>query len=613
VIAYYAHHHGAGHLLRANAVAEHLDEPVALLSSLRPPDGHAFAEVVDLPMDDGGLPSSAVLPGLAHFAPEGSPGLATRMARIAGFLAAHAPATLVVDVSVEVALLGRLLGARVLVVRQHGDRDDEPHRQAYRAAARLLAPWPRALDRGASDAWARHTTWTGGFSRLQGRPPQEPPGDGSVVLLGGRGGGEVIATAAHAIRGQDPGRRVVVLGPAGAPLPGDVEQHEWVEDPWPHLQAADVVVATASQNSVMDAAAAGRPLVVLAAPRPFDEQETKARRLHAAGLARHVAAPATADWPAVLHEAIRSDPRAGGALLAPDGARSFARAVGDHARAPGTGEPIGTGVSVCTLAHGRLDHLARQHASLLEHAPEAEHVVAWMGGPDPAPAAPGARVVEVAHETGAPLPLAAARNAAIAAATGGVVVLLDVDCVVGAGTVQELADAARETGGVVLPRVRYVPAGGGPAAEHPARRAPDPAAGRTVPCEDWGLAWTVGLALPTTVATRVGGFDEGYTGYGAEDTDFAWRCRAAGVPLHWAPAAELHHLPHPGSGVPYDRADDVVRNAIRFQRVWGHWPMRPWLRAFADAGLLSAELTAVVFGDTEVHPEPAPGRPGADA
>ena len=39
VIGWYIHHHGRGHLARAEAVRAHLDEPVVALSSLPEPDG----------------------------------------------------------------------------------------------------------------------------------------------------------------------------------------------------------------------------------------------------------------------------------------------------------------------------------------------------------------------------------------------------------------------------------------------------------------------------------------------------------------------------------------------------------------------------------------------
>ena len=59
----------------------------------------------------------------------------------------------------------------------------------------------------------------------------------------------------------------------------------WVEDPWPLLCAADVIVTHAGQNAIADVAAARRPAVVIAQPRPHDEQLSTAQALHAAQLA----------------------------------------------------------------------------------------------------------------------------------------------------------------------------------------------------------------------------------------------------------------------------------------------------------------------------------------
>ena len=84
---------------------------------------------------------------------------------------------------------------------------------------------------------------------------------------------------------------------------------------------------------------------------------------------------------------------------------------------------------------------------------------------------------------------------------------------------------------------------------------------------------------------RIGGFDEEYQGYGGEDTDFAFRARAAGVCLFDNPAMAFHQY-HPTYDPPLNHFADIVANAQRFRERWGVWPMEGWLQAFSDQGLL---------------------------
>jgi hypothetical protein len=88
-----------------------------------------------------------------------------------------------------------------------------------------------------------------------------------------------------------------LLGPPGT---------RWIEDPWPLLCGADVIVTHAGQNAVADVAAARRPAVVIAQPRPHDEQLATARALQEAQLAVVRSSwPAPTEWSAVLDQAVR--------------------------------------------------------------------------------------------------------------------------------------------------------------------------------------------------------------------------------------------------------------------------------------------------------------------
>ncbi len=98
-----------------------------------------------------------------------APRAARAGAAVAARVVAARPSLVVVDVSVEVTLLVRLLGVPVVVVAMQGDRDDRPHVAAYDAATALLAPWPRDAEVGGLDRRSAKTIRTGAFSRHDGR------------------------------------------------------------------------------------------------------------------------------------------------------------------------------------------------------------------------------------------------------------------------------------------------------------------------------------------------------------------------------------------------------------------------------------------------------------
>ena len=172
MIGYYVHHHGRGHLARATSICAHLREPVTFLSSIDMPD-QRHRNTVRLPRDDRAPTfSDPSANGTLHWAPLHDSGLRERMGLIAAWVTATKPNVMVVDVSVEVAMLVRLLGVPVVVMAMPGDRIDAPHDLVYQAADHILAAWPRELY---EPPWLREhsakTTYVGGISRFDGRAP----------------------------------------------------------------------------------------------------------------------------------------------------------------------------------------------------------------------------------------------------------------------------------------------------------------------------------------------------------------------------------------------------------------------------------------------------------
>lgn len=70
-----------------------------------------------------------------------------------------------------------------------------------------------------------------------------------------------------------------------------------------------MVIGHAGQNTVADIAAAARPAVIIAEPRPFDEQRSSAAALDAEGLAVGLDGwPDPGQWPELIGRARNLDP-----------------------------------------------------------------------------------------------------------------------------------------------------------------------------------------------------------------------------------------------------------------------------------------------------------------
>jgi hypothetical protein len=252
-------------------------------------------------------------------------------------------------------------------------------------------------------------------------------------------------------------------------------------------------------------------------------------------------------------------------------------------------------VAVLTLVRGRAGHLANLLEGLARGSRRPDLVVVADMNDTPAalPATPFP--LRQPHLPAGSLPLAAARNAAAAAAGTPLLVFLDVDCIPGAHCVAALSDALEQHDALVCADIRYLPAGAAPAdwmepellrAGHPHPVRPFPAAGlRAEP--NAGLFWSLGFGIRATSFARLGGFDAGFTGYGAEDTDLGFRSREAGIPLLFSGDARAFHQHHPSYDPPLQHVADIATNAWRFRQCHGFWPMDGWLDAFAAMGLIA--------------------------
>lgn len=255
------------------------------------------------------------------------------------------------------------------------------------------------------------------------------------------------------------------------------------------------------------------------------------------------------------------------------------------------------GPSVLTIVRNRAAHFDNLVEGLRRSSLRpAELVVVDMSDIPLAPPPTDFLVTMVRLETEG-LPLAAARNRAVAVAASDRLLFLDVDCIPLRDCLATMDVTLSEHDALLCADVRYL----GPSdaradwtdatlldagKPHPVRAFPATGIRRE---HNPGLFWSLAFAIRRDRFVALGGFDERFTGYGAEDTDFGFRADAVGVPLLFVGGAIACHQHHVTYDPPLQHFDDVVRNARTFKEAWGFWPMEGWLTDYAALGLIAFE------------------------
>ncbi|MDR6197570.1 glycosyltransferase [Siphonobacter sp. SORGH_AS_0500] len=250
-------------------------------------------------------------------------------------------------------------------------------------------------------------------------------------------------------------------------------------------------------------------------------------------------------------------------------------------------------ISVLTLVKGRKNALLQFIRGLINsEIPPAELVIVHMNESAYAEDFPVTsfpiRCVELRSEE--TLPLAKARNYAFSLAQHDHCVLVDVDCIVSPSLLGMYADAFEKEDSVLYAgKVRYLTQAN---TEKPdvlehleSYSQADPIRSRfdQFPYE---LFWSLNFGCSRKVFHTIGGFDESFTGYGAEDTDFSFTARHRGIELITLPVTAYHQY-HPSYSPPLNHLESIVSNARQFYQKWKLWPMEGWLAAFQKRGYIT--------------------------
>lgn len=256
--------------------------------------------------------------------------------------------------------------------------------------------------------------------------------------------------------------------------------------------------------------------------------------------------------------------------------------------------------SVVTIVKGRRQQLRNQMTGILRSRvlPRAYIVVLMDDDPLDLPFTDKFEVIIKRQSTEeSVLPLAEARNLGYRESPMSDIIFLDVDCIPSPTLFSNLI-AAVDDKTIVCAYPRYlsvIPADSEwsylrlmeSSIVHPKRDLIPP--GEAV---DHNLFWSLVFIIKKQTIDLIGGFDQSYTGYGAEDTDFANSASSKGINVVFVRDTVLHQY-HDKYDPPLNYFNDIIHNARTYYDKWHVWPMESWLKKFEEIGLIEFKGDAV--------------------
>ena len=311
---YYAHHHGSGHCRQIDKLAALLPvdakRQLIVFTSLSQ-DDYDFTtvdetQIVRLQAEDEcaddvlkGRAGEHWQPASLHYSPVGNSDIQKRSHQILDTIYQHHIDLMIIDVSVEVAMLCRAASVPYLYIRLPGIRDDTPHLNAFAGALALLAPYPRLLEASMTPEWVSKKTLYLDFishdkqkeltyfefiktlaklnpSNLKDWKKDSPT---IITVIKGYGGHKAIDMKLPELRQLLPNAFIISLGPINDNMRCHVDIAVQVNDVTPFIQHSDYLLMACGLNAVAQAYDYATPLVVLPDDRPHQEQEVMAQAL----------------------------------------------------------------------------------------------------------------------------------------------------------------------------------------------------------------------------------------------------------------------------------------------------------------------------------------------
>lgn len=313
-LGYYAHHHGSGHCRQIDKLAALLPlkakAQLTVFTSLSS-DAYTFSsidetQIIRLPAEDEcvndvlkGRAGEYWQPASLHYSPVGNSNIQKRSHQILDTIYQRKIDLMIIDVSVEVAMLCRAASIPYLYIRLPGVRDDTPHLNAFAGALALLASYPRLLEASTTPEWVskktlyldfishdKHKELTSHeFRKILAKlntsnlKKWEKDTSTTVTVIKGYGGHNAIDIKLPELRRLLPDAFIISLGPISDSMRCHVDIATQVHDVTPFIQHSDYLLMACGLNAVAQAYDYATPLVVLPDDRPHQEQEVMAQAL----------------------------------------------------------------------------------------------------------------------------------------------------------------------------------------------------------------------------------------------------------------------------------------------------------------------------------------------
>lgn len=287
MIGYYAHSHGSGHCNYAHLFSKIFGDMMTVFTDRK----FKFDENVDIvPLPDEDTDGSEFdrqtfpEPRALHYAPVNLRKITDRNRILLETILQKDIKILIVDVSVEIAMLARTSSIPYAYVRLHGNRNDIPHQNAYEGASFLIAYYPEVMEDRETPWWIRKKTVYLGFlsrymfeTKTSERPVEFEQGAKSILLyISGFGGSQPMDFSSLSNR-----YKIYNIGPQGdCCCHSEMVGIGVVESTRAYIEHANVVVAACGSNTISEIISLGRPFVAVPEERPYREQIIAAENLN---------------------------------------------------------------------------------------------------------------------------------------------------------------------------------------------------------------------------------------------------------------------------------------------------------------------------------------------
>ena len=286
MIGYYAHSHGSGHCNFAQIFAKKLGTKLCIFTD----SDYSFntnSNVVRLANEN---PDGTEFdrrkfeePLSLHYAPVNMRKITIRNQRILDHINQKNINLLIIDVSVEIAMLARVSSVPYAYVRLQGDRSDIPHINAFEGATFLLAYFPEELEPENTPDWIREKTVYLGFisknmfeSKSQPWPKEfRKNGKPNLLYVSGFGGSRRFE-----FEDLDKKFNIFIIGPGNNfDKNANITSIGVVPCTHKYLAHADFIVAGCGANTTSEILTLGKRFVAISENRPYDEQKQLASGL----------------------------------------------------------------------------------------------------------------------------------------------------------------------------------------------------------------------------------------------------------------------------------------------------------------------------------------------